>query len=311
MQRRQFVKAIGAGALAACLPAAAFASAAPQVAITMDDPNLAETPKLSPEERNGKILEALRNHSDLRAALFISGKNIDSDGGRRLLQGWNNAGHTLANHTYSHGYYHSDKITVTQFAEDIQRCENILKDYRRFKKLFRYPYLKEGNTLEKRQQLRAILKNRGYQMGYVTIDASDWYVNNRLVERLQKEPDAAITPYRDFYLQHIWERTVYYDKLAQQVLNRPVKHTLLIHHNLLNALFLPDLLRMYEKQGWKLISADEAFKDKVFNATPDILPAGESIIWALAKETKKFDKLLRYPAEDGPYEKAAMDKLGL
>jgi peptidoglycan/xylan/chitin deacetylase (PgdA/CDA1 family) len=311
MHRRQFVKALGAGALAAKFSASVFASAAPQVAITMDDPNLAETPKLSGEERNARILEALRNHSNLRAALFISGKNIDSEAGKRLLQSWNDAGHTLANHTYSHGYYHSEKISFTSYVEDIERCENILKNYAQFKKLFRYPYLKEGNTVEKREQLRAYLKKQGYHMGYVTIDASDWYVNSRLIERLQKQPDAPVTPYRDFYLQHIWERTLFYDQLAKDVLKRQVKHTLLIHHNLLSALFLPDLLQMFDNKGWQLIHADEAFKDKVFSAAPNILPAGESIIWALAKETGKFDKRLRYPGEDAPYEKAAMDKLGL
>jgi hypothetical protein len=33
--------------------------------------------------------------------------------------------------------------------------------------------------------------------------------------------------------------------------------------------------------------------------------------WALAKETGKFEKLLRYPGEDGDYETARMDKIGL
>jgi hypothetical protein len=44
---------------------------------------------------------------------------------------------------------------------------------------------------------------------------------------------------------------------------------------------------------------------------PKIVPAGESLIWALAKETGKFDKVLRYPGEDSEYENAKMDKLGL
>src|SRR5205085_2528916 len=101
--------------------------------------------------RNVKILEALRNHSDLRAALFVSGKNIDSDAGKRLLQSWNDAGHTLGNHTYSHSYYHSKKISTAGYIEDIERCENIIKDYAQFKKLFRYPFLKKGDTLEKRE----------------------------------------------------------------------------------------------------------------------------------------------------------------
>lgn len=311
MHRRQFVKALGVGALAAKFPATSFASAAPQIAITMDDPSLDQTPALTPEERNAKILEAFRKHSNLRAALFVCGKRVDSEAGKSLLQTWNDAGHTLGNHTYSHNYYHSEKMSFDKFAEDTQNGENLIKEFSQFKKLFRYPYLKEGNTTEKRDVMRAFLKEIGYRMGYVTIDASDWYVDQRLNKRLKNEPGASITPYRDFYLQHIWERTVFYDNLARQVLKRQVKHTLLIHHNLLNALFLPDLLRMFETKGWKLINADEAFKDVVFSATPKILPAGESIIWALAKEAKKFDKLLRYPGEDGEYEKAAMDKLGL
>jgi hypothetical protein len=63
----------------------------------------------------------------------------------------------------------------------------------------------------------------------------------------------------------------------------------------LNALFLGDLLDMFKSKGWKLTDAQEAFKDPVFQATPKIVPAGESIIWALAKEAGGFDNLLRYP----------------
>ena len=60
-----------------------------------------------------------------------------------------------------------------------------------------------------------------------------------------------------------------------------------------------------------MIDADEAFKDPIFKQTPDIIPAGESLIWGLAKETHLYDDQLRYPGEDESYEKEAMDKLGL
>ncbi len=43
----------------------------------------------------------------------------------------------------------------------------------------------------------------------------------------------------------------------------------------------------------------------------NVLPAGESIVWASAKEAGKFENLLRYPGEDGEYEKDEMDKLEL
>ena len=42
-----------------------------------------------------------------------------------------------------------------------------------------------------------------------------------------------------------------------------------------------------------------------------VLPAGESLIWVLAKQSGKYDSMLRYPAEDERYEKEKMDALGL
>jgi hypothetical protein len=128
---------------------------------------------------------------------------------------------------------------------------------------------------------------------------------------LKREPNADPTPYRDFYLQHMWERAQYYESLAQIVLGRPVKHTLLMHFNLLNGLFLGDLMEVFKTKGWQWVDADEAFADPVFSAKPRIVPAGESIIWALAKESGKIDRRLRYPAEDAEYETAKMNKLGL
>nr|MCU0239734.1 hypothetical protein [Pyrinomonadaceae bacterium] len=124
-------------------------------------------------------------------------------------------------------------------------------------------------------------------------------------------PQADLKPYRDFYLEHIWNRTVFYDELAKKVWKKNVKHTLLIHHNLVTALFLDDLIKMYKQKGWKVIDAKKAFKDSIFKESPAIVPAGESIIWALAKESGKFDEILRYPAEDERYEKKRMDDLGL
>jgi hypothetical protein len=109
----------------------------------------------------------------------------------------------------------------------------------------------------------------------------------------------------------MWARAEYYDTLARRVLGHPVKHTVLVHFNLLNGLFLADLIAMFKSKGWQPIDAEEAFTDPVFSARPNVLPAGEGIIWSLAKEKGTLPKSLRYPAEDGEIENARMDKLGL
>jgi len=313
MNRRQFIKVLGMGAMLLELGAIGFSSVkrSTEIAITIDDFNWNKSLRLIPEERNRAILQALRSHGDLKAAIFVACKNLDSDRGKEMLREWDRAGHLIANHSFSHKYLNSNKVTAEAFTADIARCDEIIRSYPRFQKLFRFPYLKEGDTAAKRDAVRAFLEKHGYRNGHVTIDASDWAIEDRLSSRLTKDPAADVKPYRDFYLAHMWERAQYYDDLARKVLGRSVKHTILMHYNLLNALFLGDLLDLFKSKGWKLIDAQEAFKDPMFQAAPKIVPAGESIIWALAKETGKFNKLLRYPGEDSEYEKAKMDKMGL
>jgi len=68
---------------------------------------------------------------------------------------------------------------------------------------------------------------------------------------------------------------------------------------------------MFESKGWQLIASETAFQDAVFQSQPDIVPAGESIIWQIARASGKFESRLRYPGEDSQYEKAKLDKLGL
>ena len=311
MDRRDFSKLFGMAAVALHAPRfiRAASTTAPQFSITMDDFNWRNAVHLTAEQRNQAILKTLADHQT-KAALFVMGRNADDQHGMSLLRPWDEAGHVIGNHTYSHRALSSD-ITAADFEQDIAHAESILIGLKRFRRLFRYPMLKEGNTAAKRDHVRAFLKSHDYRVGHVTIDNSDWIVDQRLSARLQKDPNADTKPYRDFYLEHMWDRAQYYDALAKKVLGRPVKHTILMHFNLLNGLFLGDLIEMFKSKGWQLIDAEEAFTDSVFRAEPKTLPAGESVVWALAKEKGTIAKSLRYPAEDGEYELARMNKLGL
>jgi peptidoglycan/xylan/chitin deacetylase (PgdA/CDA1 family) len=310
MNRRQFVKGLGLSLAMMEVSRTGFSALAgkPQISITMDDFNVFDTPLLSGAARNRAILDALHQFK-LRAAMFVAGKFVDNEKNMPLLREWNQPKHLICNHTYSHKYY--PNIKFEDYTGDILRNEALLKELPRYRRFFRFPFLKEGKTAEQRDRMRAFLKERGYRNGHVTIDASDWYVDDRLQKKLKADPKADVKPYRDFYLSHLWERATYYDELSRKVLGRSVKHTLLVHHSVLNGLFLGDVLQMFKSKGWKLVDAEEAFTDPVFASEPQIAPAGESLIWALAKETGKFDNLLRYPGEDGDYEKPKMDALGL
>ncbi|HEU4835019.1 MAG TPA: polysaccharide deacetylase family protein [Pyrinomonadaceae bacterium] len=311
MNRRTFTKSLGLTVAALSLKTPSLARPpAPQFSITMDDFNWQNAVKLTGSERNDAILDTLRSHS-IKAALFVIGRNVEAPEGKQLLTKWDNAGHLIGNHTYSHRNYNAAATVVAEYQQDILRAEALLKDFPRFRKYFRFPMLKEGDTAAKRDEMRSFLAQHGYRTGHVTIDNSDWLIDSRLTARLKKDAAADVKPYRDYYMEHMWTRAEYYDSLAQRVLGRPVKHTVLVHFNLLNGLFLADLIEMFKSKGWQPINADAAFADPVFSAKPKILPAGESIVWSLAKEKGNIPMTLRYPAEDAESENARMDKLKL
>jgi peptidoglycan/xylan/chitin deacetylase (PgdA/CDA1 family) len=279
-----------------------------QVAITIDDFEITDHPRLSGDERHRAILGALEAHG-IRAAGFPCGKRVDSPEQRARLVEWCRRGHPLGNHTYSHAAL--SNVELAAYQGDVIRGEAVVRDLPTFTKFLRFPYLDEGRTAAKRDGMRKFLDEIVYRNAHVTIDTSDWYVDQRLRARLSAEPDADIIAYRDFYLEHVLGRAEYYDGLAREVLGHTIPHTLLLHHNLLNGLFLNDLLARFGTEGWQLIDASVAYGDPVFAKRPDTLPAGQSLVWALAKETGRFDDVLRYPGENDTYEKPRMDELGL
>ena len=289
-------------------------SAGQEIAFTFDDPTTAENAGLPWQEVNARILGVLDKRK-VTSALFVCGKRVDSVEGQKLVAAWNGAGHSICNHSYSHLNFDANgngsPVTLAEFEADALKNEPLIRDYSNFVRLFRYPFFKEGDTVEKRDGMRSFLRQRGYRVGRATIDASDWAINGRLQTRMKASPKADLTPYRDFFLQHIWERAQFYDSLAWRVLNHPVRHTVLLHHNGLNALFLDELIAMFMRKGWRLVDAEWAYRDAVYDLQPKILPAGESLIWALAKESGKFEKELRYPGEDDVYENPKMDAFKL
>ena len=116
-------------------------ASARELAFTFDDPNVDEYPLFTPTERNERILKALEHEGGLKAALFVSGKRIDSEGGKALLKTWSDEGHSIALHSYSHSYFPSKKITLEMFEADFLKVEPLVSSLSGFVKWFRFPFL--------------------------------------------------------------------------------------------------------------------------------------------------------------------------
>ena len=283
---------------------------AQSIAFTFDDGSTQDMPGYALEDWNGKILDALDKHQ-VRACFFINGSKLAGEKGAYVLSSWDKRGHRIGNHSYSHAYFPSKKVSLDWFKADFLKNDSIIRKYAHFYPYFRFPYLKEGDTEEKVRGFRDFLQAQGYKNAHVTIDASDWYINDRLLKRLNEKPGADLRPYREYYIAHLFDRAVFYDSLATVLSGRKIKHNILLHHNLAAALFLDELITHFKAQGWEVIHSDEAYRDAFYEQESPAVPAGESLAWSLAKASGKFENVLRYPAEDGKYEKTKMDLLGL
>ena len=293
IDRRSFVQ-LGALAGAAHLTSTA-APAAPQVAITMDDFNFRQASALPPEERSARILATLRSER-AKVAAFVIGRNAEFPEADSILRDWAAAGHMICNHSFSHLNYHSPQVTVEQYVADFEHGDAVLRTRRGFHPFFRFPFLREGDTAAKRDGMRAALRAKGYRNGHVTMDTADWLIDERLRKKLGASPKADARPVRDLYVKHMLAGARYHHELALAVLGREVLHTVLTHFLTLNAMFLGDVIAALKAEGWRLVDAGAAYADDVFHREPSVLPAGNSLIVALANETgKKYD--VRVPDE--------------
>lgn len=288
------------------LPFCGLVLSAQTLSLTFDDgPDVRALGLAAATAQNEALLKALRE-APLRATFFVAGGRVATPEGWALVRAWGEAGHGVANHTYGHPYLPSTPLA--QYQADIIRNDALLRPLPGFVAYFRFPYLKEGKTPAQRDGMRSFLAAQGYRNGAVSIDASDWYYDQRFRAWREQHPQADPTPLRRAYLGHLLDRAKFYESLAQQLGYGGMKHTLLLHHNAINAAYLPDLICHFKENGWRFVDSQEAYRDPVFQLQPDVLPAGESLLWSLAKA--RGVQGLRYPAEDAVYEKAALEALG-
>ncbi len=308
-RRRCIGTALSLLGITACTAPLTPKSSKPSLAITIDDFNVQPTPLYTAMEGDTRIRQALKIYG-LRAAAFPSAKYAIHPNVQQALFLWAKDGHVIGNHTYEHAYFNGE--SAKRHMDDILRAEAILNKFSTYKKWFRFPFLSEGRTAEGRDEMRRLLQDSGYINAHVTIDTSDWYIANRLKQRLENNAKADITAYRNFYLKHLFERAQYYDGLAEALTGRKnTRHTLLLHYNCTSALFLSDALAMFQSKGWRLENIDMTYKDLLYKNSPSSLPAGQSLIWAMAKADGGYESKLRYPAEDKRYEEKEALALGL
>lgn len=294
-----------AGAFAVlALGCAATAAHAQTVALTFDDgPVLASTPKLTAQQRNAALLAHLKKYQ-VRAALMVTcGNGADRPEGYALARAWGEAGHVIGNHTMSHLDLNNAAVSLLQYQQEILACDQITGSLPGYQKWFRFTYLREGNTPEKRDGMRSFLQQQGYRNAYVSLDTSDWRLDQYLRDTLSANPAADLSAIHDAYLSHIRQRALAYRDLSRQLQGRDIAQVMLLHHNLINALWLGDVIAQFHQMGWTIVTPEQAFQDSVYRLQPAIPVPGQSLLLSMARSLglERFEGWQRL-VDDGDFE---------
>ena len=244
----------------------------PIIALTFDDlPMAGSMPAGDTRSRIATTLAAELKANHLKGTYgFVNAANLEnSPDAQQSLRIWTKAGMNIGNHTWSHPSINSG--SVEEFEREIDRNEAALAQYggRRDWHWFRFPFLCEGETLEKRHSVRAYLREHGYRVAQVTLDFSDYAWNDAYGRCSAKKDETAIAWLRQSYLE-IAEEYIQLGRKEQHIaFGHEIPNVLLLHATAFTTLMLPDLLDQLRKEGFRFASLAKVEKDAAYAQDPD------------------------------------------
>lgn len=241
-----------------------------RIAFSFDDAPRGKGAFLEPDERPKLLIEALKTAGIEQAAFFINTGRITAyDNDAADIAAYAEAGHVLANHTAKHSKLSA--VSVETFLADIDAAEVWLKDKPNYRPWFRFPFLDEGRkNRAKRDAVRTGLKKRGLMNGYVTVDASDWYLEDMAISAARAGKIMDWNALRDLFVESYVQSANFSDDLARRTLDRAPVQMILLHETDLAAMFVDDLAAALKAGGWTIVTADEAYRDPIANMEPDV-----------------------------------------
>ena len=271
-----------------------------KVALTFDDLPLNGALPLGKRQSDfaRDTIRVLKKHRIAPSYGFINADKLERNpDGALALRIWHEGGHPLANHTYSH--LDLTKNSIEDFQREILRNEPALallqprgKEAQTWK-WFRYPYLHEGDTLEKRRAIRAFLAANGYRIAQTTLDFEDYLWNSAHARCWFKKDEESIAWLHDSYRTAAREFTRFQVQNSRAVFGRDIHHVMLLHLGSFSSHILPDLFRILDEEGFDIVTLEEAQQDPAYGYDPDFAhPRGGTLV-----ELGMLAKNIPWPAD--------------
>jgi peptidoglycan/xylan/chitin deacetylase (PgdA/CDA1 family) len=268
---------------AALLALASPAAAQKRIALSFDDVPRTPGAFMTPQQRTERLIAALRRARVAQAAFFINPGNLQQPWGagrEGQIAAYVRAGHVIGNHSYDHP--HLSEIGAAAFVANIDQAAQWLNGRSGYRPWFRFPFLDEASRdIPAREAVRAALRERHLQNGYVTVDGMDWLLDQLINDAHSAGRAVDMNALRDLYIRILVESAEFSDRLARDALHRQPVQVVLMHETDIEALFVADAVAALRARGWRIVPIDQAFRDPIATAEPDS-PYLSSRIGALA-----------------------------
>ena len=212
-----------------------------------------------------------------------------------VIKFWVNSGNLLGNHTYHHPDLR--KIEPLEFINEIDKNEVAMSKYFNTAnyKIFRYPYLLEGETQEKLTMIRNYLKNNNYTIAHVTIDFLDFLWNTPVCKYISNRDQGHFKRLKELYIETAIQKIQSARDISLRLFGRNIKHILLIHAGIASMLFFSNVLEICHRMGCKFIDLKSALMDEAYQIPLNVISnKGPNFLQQVA-QVKNVD-LSIYPA---------------
>ena len=269
----------------------ATACTAQEVAITFDDLPLNGDlpPGVTRVEIARDVIGILNARHAPPAYGFINATKLEGNAdAAEALKVWA-AAEPVGNHTYGHMDLNANPAEA--FEREIDENEPALEllaakdsDWH----WLRYPFLREGDEIEKRRAVRAYLRAHGYRVAQVTLDWEDYLWNSAYARCAAKNDAKSIAWLKSSYLTIESSYLDLAKDLARLVYGHDIHHVLLLHLGAFSETILPDALDLMQKKGFTFVTLEEAESDPAYQGDPDVASKYGGTLLELWIEAKKI-----------------------
>ena len=263
----------------------------PVIALTFDDlPAHAPLPPGGDRVRVAQDLVAALDVAKAPAFGFINGvQTLREPASTGALGVWRASGRPLGNHTWTH--INLAAVTPEAFESEIVQNESMLQalmgagDWR----WLRYPFLSEGDTLEKRLAVRGWLGQHGYKIASVTMSFGDYAFNAPYARCVAKGDTAAIAKLETDYLAFAALDADRARAMSRTLYGHDIPYVLLMHAGAFDARMLPRLLDLYKARGFGFTTLAKAEAHPFYRTDldPSLPPAPTTLEDALRAQGLK------------------------